>query len=286
MRYLLYLVWCSLLAIQSAAADELVIKYANSLGQRDSRQDYYLQLLTLALKKTATDTPFRLELHPTKMLQSRAIKLLNQTTELDITWAMTSIKRERLLLPVRIPLLKGLLGHRVLMIRQQDKKAFSHIKTRSQLIQLIAGQGRDWPDTEILRANQFKVQTAPTHTELFNMLEAGRFDYFPRGVNEAWAELQVRADKAFMIQPTLLLYYRSPAYFFLAPNNHKLANRIEKGLRIAIKDGSFDQLFYHNINNQGEFNLDNLKNRQIIELHNPLLSELTPIAEKALWYHR
>lgn len=287
MRYLLCLPLFVMLLTTMASADELVVKYANSLGREDPRQDYFLKLLKLALNNTRSEGgDFRLELHPTKMLQSRAMKLLSQSGQLTVTWSMTSKQREVQALPVRIPILKGLLGFRVLMIHEQNKARFSQIKTREQLAVLSAGQGRDWPDTAILRSNQFKVQTAPTHSELFNMLHAKRFDYFPRGVFEAFGELtQQRAlNKPFLIDTSMIIYYRSPVYYFVSMDNQPLADRIEKGLRLAIEQGTRDQLLDTFIQGPAKQLLDNIKNSTVIELHNPLLPRQTPVGDASLWY--
>jgi hypothetical protein len=50
--------------------------------------------------------------------------------------------------------------------------------------------------------------------------------------------LDIAAEK------NLLLHYSQPVYFFVHKSNTKLAQRIKKGLEIAQKDGSFDQLFF------------------------------------------
>ena len=40
-----------------------------------------------------------------------------------------------------------------------------------------------------------------------------------------------------------MLSYSNDVYFFVNKSNHDLAKRIETGLRIAQRDGSFDKLF-------------------------------------------
>ncbi|MFT4924251.1 MAG: hypothetical protein ACI8WB_000329 [Phenylobacterium sp.] len=218
------------------------------------------------------------------MPQGRAISLLSRSVELDVLWTATTVAREKALLPVRIPLLKGLLGYRVFIIRAGDQAKFAAINTLEQLQALTAGQGHDWPDTQILRANFVKVETTSTYDGLFAMLKAKRFDYFPRGVNEAWAELASHQDKAFMVEKSLLIHYPLPTYFFVAPGNTALANRLEQGLRMAQQDGSFEQLFYAYLNSDDGVKLDGLKDRKMIKLVNPFLPVLTPVDEKDLWY--
>jgi len=116
------------------------------------------------------------------MQQGRAIHQLAQDKNVDIIWTVTSKTRERQLLPIRIPLLKGLLGHRVLIIRKKEKRIFSAVLNLEDLQQFTAGQGHDWPDVKILQANGINVSTASTYDGLFSMLQAARFDFFPRGI--------------------------------------------------------------------------------------------------------
>ncbi|RYE36930.1 MAG: hypothetical protein EOP48_29215 [Sphingobacteriales bacterium] len=41
-----------------------------------------------------------------------------------------------------------------------------------------------------------------------------------------------------------MIYYESSVYFFVNKNNKKLADRIGRGLKISMNDGSFDRLFF------------------------------------------
>jgi len=261
-----------------------VIIYAKPESSNDPRHQYFVELLTLALKKNqSVPSPLQLKATVNGMQQGRAIRQLSLGKKIDVVWTVTSIAREQQLLPIRIPLLRGLLGLRVLLIRKEDLQKFS-FRTLDDLQQFSAGQGHDWPDTTILKANNINVITATTYDGLFNMLKAGRFDYFPRGVTEAWLELKAKGASTLMVEQHALLYYPSPVYFFVNLKNTKLAKRIEKGLRLAIADGSFEQLFnrYHLSNTL--FTNQELSKRKVIPLHNPLLPPLTPLADKTLWY--
>jgi len=266
-------------------ANDKVIIYVKPEGINDNRSEYFVKLLELALEKTATQlNTTHLKATPSTMKQGRAIHELAQGRTIDIVWTVTSITREKKLLPIRIPLLKGLLGHRVLIIRKEDKNKFAAVNNIKDLQRFAAGQGHDWPDTKILRANQFTVSTTSSYDGLFEMLEAQRFDFFPRGINEAWQELETQENPGLIVEDHILLYYPSPIYFFVNNNNQMLANRIEEGLKRSIEDGSFNQLFYSYHVHKKMFQAGNIKQRQMILLHNPLLSPLTPLNNKQLWY--
>lgn len=262
-----------------------VITYISPDGAKDHRQGYFVALLELAMDRSSTKpNDYQLKPHDVHMSQSRAIQLLRRNKELDVVWSMITEQREAILLPVRIPLLKGLMGYRVLIIRQEDQARFSQVHTVEQLKTFAAGQGHDWPDTKILRANGFNVATTSTYDGLFEMLLARRYDFFPRSIGEVTGELQEYGQSGIMLQPDLVLYYLSPMYFFVAPENHKLADRLEAGLRAAIKDGSFDKAFHNYLFSEQKVARHWLKNKKIFELNNPLLPKKTPVDDKQLWY--
>lgn len=266
-------------------AGTLSLTHIRPHNDTDVRNAYFIDVLKLALSKTERRYG-RFELHKSEveMNQSRALKNLENKKNIDVVWTMTSIEREELLEPIRVPLLKGLLGYLVFIIRKGTQDSFSSVKSISQLKKLSAGQGADWPDTEILKANGFSVVEASGYSVLFNMLAGERFDYFPRGVNEPWAEVTAHVDKNLEVEKTLILQYPAPIYFFVNKDNQALAKRIELGLRMAIEDGSFELIFRNHPANKEIFNLAEISKRRIFKLENPYLPAKTPIDEDVLWY--
>ncbi len=271
---------CSLIRAQ-----ELVVRHIQPEAEGDTRSNYYLALLALSLKKTeAEDGPFRLEMSVSKMNQSRALKQLKLNSGIDVVWTMASEARETAYLPIRIPLLKGLLGHRIFIIREEDAHKFAAINSISELKSLRVGQAANWPDANILKANGFDVVGGVHYEGLFDMLERGRFDYFPRGLNEPWAEVRARPDKGFMVEETLLIQYPAPIYFFVSLQNKTLANRIERGLKVAILDGSFDRIFKEHPISKEMFDSVNINKRRVFHIDNPYLTADTPLENSKLWY--
>ena len=280
-----YLVIFCLLLIGGIQASVLSITHIRPDGHVDKRNAYFTDLLELALVKSQNNEgDFQLVQSNLEMNQSRALKNLEYKQNIDVVWTMTSIAREERLIPIRIPLLKGLLGYRIFIIKKGMQKVFSAIDSVADLQALAAGQGASWPDTQVLKANGFKVVEASEYRTLFNMLERERFDYFPRGVNEPWAEIKAHREKGLVIESDLIIQYPAPIYFFVNKDNLELAERIERGLRIAIKDGSFESFFRNHPANKEIFNLANIQNRLLFKLDNPLLPEKTPINEASLWY--
>jgi len=273
-------------SLPSYGSEILTIRHIAPVGnlQTDPRNQYFLDLLSMALEKTANiEGPFQLKMVNHKMYQGRALRSLNNGI-LDIVWTMTSTEREQQALAIYIPLLKGLQGYRIFIIRQQDEKTFSRINTVEDLQHFIAGQGHDWPDSYILKANGLPVVSVAGYDSLFTMLRKNRFDYFPRGVNEAWDEIDKRPNQGLVVEKTLVLQYKAPIYFFVSKNNQALASRIERGLRLAIKSGNFDRLFYNHPSTQAIFKRAQLNKRKVLKLDNPLLPITSPLADKSLWY--
>jgi len=245
---------------------------------------YFVRLLDLALEKTKSEGTFIISHTQKIMSQARSIVSLEQGVDINVMWTMTSKERESRLFPIRIPLIKGLLGYRVFLIRKSDQALFNNITTLDELSEFKAGQGADWPDTKILQSNGLKVITNTKFKLLFSMLERQRFDYFPRGMSEAWSELEHNKDKGLMVEPTILLKYPAPMYFFVSQKNKALGERIERGLLQAINDGSFDDLFYNFPAHKAIFSQTNIEGRKQFELSNPYLSKETPINNESLWY--
>lgn len=207
---------------------------------------YFYKLLELALEKTrATHGPYQLERLKRILSNQRYIAEVSRDDGIiDITWTMIDEEREKKLLPIKISLLRGMNSYRVFLIRKEDREKFHSITTLEDLKKFTAGSGSVWPDTTILQNNGLPVTTSAHYELLFTMLQRKRFDYFPRGVYEVWTEQKAHADKGFEIEDTLMFHYPAPIYFFVNKNNTRLAERIERGLQLAIEDGSFDALFF------------------------------------------
>lgn len=238
------------------------------------KKDYYLAMLKLALKKSEKKYgPYQLTRYITPVNQVRSIHLLMKNENIDVLWTMTSIEREQLLLPIRIPLVKGGMGCRILLIRKGEQALFDKVENSQQLKQMVAGQGITWPDTNILRYNGYRVETASVYSGVFNMLLLKRTDYLPRSLHEPWDEVKLFPE--LVVENKLLLEYPSPFYFFVNKVNVKLAKRLKEGLKIALEDGSFEALFNTHNDTKNTLKKADIKNRKVFKLENPYLTEET-----------
>ncbi len=263
----------------------LVVKMRKTIykDEMEQRNNYKYKLLELLLDKTESEYgEYKIALTeiPT---QGRVITDVIDG-RLDIIMTVTSREREISMIPIRIPIYKGLYGYRIFLINRSDQYKFDAVETEDDLKKLIAGQGSHWPDYKILEANGYRVAGTSEHALLYSMLKAKRFDYFPRGVHEPWLELKQHPDSDFIVEQKLCIAYPSPGYIFVTPKNKKLAERLEKGFMIAIADGSFDQLFFTHPDIKETLDRAQLGKRKIFYLENPLLSRETPLSIEKLWY--
>lgn len=273
---------CILLLVTLAKAEQVHIPVKVQGTALEQPSDYFTTLLVMALNASKADNEvIDIVFSPRDYSQARWINMLENDSSDFVIWTMTDKEREQQLRPIRIPLFKGLFGYRVLLIRKHEQARFDHIKNLKHLTKFLGGQGTHWPDTLILQANGLRLTTAETTESLFRMINARRFDYFPRGVSEAWFELLQRKETRLEVEDNLLIYYPSAIYFFVNKNNEALAQRIEKGMELLIDNGKFDQFFYNHP--RVSSGLERLKNRRIITLKNPYLPAETPVDNPRYW---
>ncbi len=255
------------------------IRYPRAQSESDRRNDYPLELLRLALEEAGSNA--RLVPSDLAMTQERSFSELQSGKRLDILWAMTSRERERISLPVRVPIYKGLIGWRLALVHASRSDLLAGVYSASDLSRLTAGQSNDWPDVEILRANGLQVEAVSGYANLFGMLSQGRFDYMPRAVEEIWAEAQAHRADGIIVDQHLVIHYPAAAYFFVNPSKPELAETISRGLYRAIGNGRFDRVFYTHFAEVIE--RAGISRRRVIELENPSLPDATPLKNERLW---
>ncbi|GIV58228.1 MAG: hypothetical protein KatS3mg042_1141 [Rhodothermaceae bacterium] len=275
-----YRALCLLIALalgtSVARTQPLVVRHVTPDARTGAENDYFVELLDLALRKAGK--PYRREVSPLDLYQGRALILLQRGEALDVVWTMTSAEREAMpgIRPIRFALQQGLIGYRLLLVNAADTARFCALDDPAELKHLTAGQQHDWPDTQILQANGFRVVTAPSYQTLFRMLQHRRFDYFPRSVLEIWDEAARYAGQGLVVDRCLLIQYPAAVYFFVREEDVELAERLETGLQRALEDGSYRALFLEHYG--AALQQARLHARRRIVLENPLLPPGTRIA--------
>jgi hypothetical protein len=272
---LMFSLWFAMVAQAQTPGVIRTIPHATDMDR------YSLKMLDLALSHI--DTPYKVQQDTGEQrTQGRYVDDVI-SGKVDVMWAATDQDIENKLQPVRIPLLKGLLGHRIFLIHKDDQVKFDQVKTFADLQRLRLGQGTTWADTKILEANKLTVVKTNKYPSLLHMLDGGRFDAFPRGVQEPWSEVNSVPGLELEVEKKIMLVYKMPFYFFVSKNNQKLAKDLELGLNRAIADGSFNEAFFNDPAIRSAVEKADLKNRLVFQLENPQLPKETPVDRPELW---
>ncbi len=253
------------------------------LGEAE-RQAYFEHILLSALQQAKGDYADASVVHVpyTDAARGGMIRLI-QRGVIDVYWTATSRERERKMLPVRLPLMQGLLGYRVSIVHRDSIETLKRPGT--DLKALTACQVRFWPDTDILLSNEFNVASVNDFHKNFELTHKKRCDFFPRAIFEGKTDLAMaRATyPELALFDDVMLYYPYPLYFFTARENRQLNTEIAKGLELMISSGELRQLLEKNTMTKHLFPLTQWQSKRIIQLNNPLLPEATPLDDERLW---
>jgi hypothetical protein len=245
--FIVGMLWSGVFSLSLAHAEPLKITISGaSTSNINNIYYYYTQLLTLALEKTrATDGDFVISYldHGGGIERDRA--MLMAGFGIDVMWASVTKERQKKLHVVDFDLLKGLNNYRALLIHKSSQVEFDKIQTLDELKVFKVGSGTYWTNGLIMESNGFKVIYGTNYAGLFKMLAVNRFDFLSRGLHEIGSDLIGYRDLGLVQERNLLLQYDTPIRysFFVNKNNKALADRLERGLKAAQADGSFDELF-------------------------------------------
>ncbi|CAE6730905.1 hypothetical protein [Paraburkholderia haematera] len=261
------------LGSRAARAAPFDIVYPRIRPGGDVHAAFALAVLDLAMK--TANTSYTARQAEIVMERGRALaELANGSNTINLHWTSMEAKAERGLNVVRIPIHRGLIGYRVFVIRKDRQKDFDRIERLSDLKAFTCGQGLGWIDTDILTQAGLNVQTS-TYETMFEMTQNGRVDYFPRGVIEAFAELEARQHREpdLVVEKRLMLKYRSDFIFYIATGHEALADTIEQGLVQAYREGAYMRLFNSHPYIQDALVRTKPALRKTFQLDNPYLSE-------------
>lgn len=280
LRWLVLVYFYALFSSAVAVAEPLKI-VVPPWGGAGAPSEYFVRVLALAFSKTeATEGAVEIQAYPEPLTGARFVADLKSNKTINVMWHGTNAEREQDLIAVPISLTKDLNEYRVLLIRKGDQEKFNRVHSIDDLRKFTAGSSTDWPSKDILKQNDLPVLTVANWSLLKGMLKMKRFDYISRNVFEVWDEAIRYENDGLVVEQSLLLHGGVPFYFFVSKANPALAARIERGLRIAIADGSFEKLFlsidsFH----RGTAELKNGK-RRLLELNMHYVSSSSALPSK------
>ena len=188
--------------------------------------------------------------------------------------------RAKILVPE--PIMKGLLGYRLLIVKSGDVALFTDISP-GELAAKKVGIPETWADADLFRANGYQVVEQGSFDTLMQRLANQAFDYVSFGANEIDSVFTQYAEPVggLTIQPDLLLHYPFALVFYLAPDQQTLARRLNLGFERIRANGVLDALFERYFGDIVEG--QKLRERRTIHLDNPQMpAEMLTITEK-IW---
>ena len=244
-------------------------------NKTSARQNYETELLQACLKVTAKDYgAANLNIDNTNYsLAEDEGNIFHVGADILVTVAGNPKFRNKQKIVINQPLTKGLLGYRLILVRDESLEIFKNLKNETQLQTLSIGIPETWADAELFRHNNYNVLEKGTFDDLFTLLKDAAFDYTALGVNEIEEVFKQRAEPlgGISIQPSLMLYYPFPLVFYVNHRNPALAERIDCALKTLIASGEHNQIFDKSyadvVQRLG------LKQRRCFDLYNPMLPQ-------------
>lgn len=261
------------LGYKAVSAPVMTVKLWNG-NKTAARQDYERAVLTAAMEATRADYgDWQLHEDMRDLPAAEDEAGVFRAHRFDVFGTVAGNPKladeQKRIIP--IPIMKGLLGYRVLIIRTEDQARFAEIENARSLQAMRLGIPSTWADAGLFRHNGYHVNEGGSFDDLFVRQLNGEFDYASFGANEIGRVYTERAAPAgkLAIENSLLLYYPFPVVFYVNPTKTLFAQRLTSGLHIIVANGELDKLF-------NEFHGDvidglQLRQRRLITLENPLL---------------
>lgn len=264
------------------AIDE--IRFESGQVENDVRLQYKVEILEEAMKHTIEEYgDYRIWLDAPIMNNVRALEEIKKGRIINTFMALTNEQWEESTIPIKIPVRKGILNYRLLLINKKDIEIFSKVKSAEDLKRLKPGLKTDWTINKIMHKLNFDIVEISEYEGLFYMLDRGRFDFIPRGINEIYGEYEQNKTEFsnLIVEPNLVVVIPSPTYIFVSPEYPQLAERIRLGLERMIKNNKFNEIFDRHY--KDFIKKADLKHRHLIDLGNPLLPDGVPFDQAELW---
>ena len=262
------LVFGATATLAGISAAEQVLEFIYPRTHERPTDSYSFKMLNAAL--TASGRQCTLQLSAMQLPSMRALwALMTGGINVMDTGAAPKVAEYGLILP--FPLDLGLSGYRVMLVHRDRLDRLRGVHSFEDLRELSFGQGPDWVDASILRAAGLKVHEAE-FLSLFRMLEAGRFDAFPLGVDEARHLLGLYghlAPSAVLLEDWCL-HYRFARVFAVQLQRSALTEALTAGLSAIFSDGSARSILAQDAHIGPLINGQRRLPAKIFELDNPL----------------
>lgn len=243
-------------------------------------RNFKSEVIQLLLEKSrAKYGAYRIEvINGSTMTQGRVFREL-QAGHVDVTTSMTDESREQMAIPIRYCLYKGLLGVRIGMGTQATVDKLEHIQSREELNRIPLGLVFDWPDYSIQKDAGLAVERLQDFDSGVFRLQKETLSLMPLGVVEV---APIARKRGLATISSWAIAYPTAYYIFVSKTRPELAERLQFGFEVALKDHSFDALFAKHIGTQ--LASAGLEKRRMFHIPNPYLPKATPLERRELWH--
>ena len=266
------------------ALDTVKITNSESMAN-DKRSLHKKEIIKRALELTTPEYgAYAFQTMNVVMNRHRALPIVIQGKISNIYVAAASEEWDKKTIAIKIPIRGGLLNYRLLLVNQNDLLTFAQVKSLDDLKNLTAGLRAGWVTSDVFKKANIPLVETQNFDGLFSLLNMHRFNYIPRAIYEIFDELSARQSflPNVVIEPSLAIYLPMPTYVYVSPAEPRLAKRLEKGLKIMLKNGELHQILrkYY----ADDIKRANLKNRTIIKIHNPYFKDQHFLSDESLWF--
>lgn len=261
-----------------------VVSIASSHSKLDIRTKYTHEILNKALNLSSEKYGlFKLNKVAISMSNDVTFYELSRGKIINVAMSGATPDKDHLATPIRIPIRRGILNYRLLIINKKNLKLFEKINSLAQLKPYSVGIHSNSVTSDVMKVLGFSVVDTVSYDGMFKQLSQDKFDYIPRGLHEAYDEIELRKETInnLIVEPNLALYSPLPYYIYVSPAYPKLAERIEYGLEKMIEQGLIAKIFERYYGE--DIKRSKLSERTIINIGNPFLSPKTPLHRKELW---
>jgi len=280
---LLILSFVLMTAFSVTATAQDIVKAVLVQSANDQRGDYKFSLLKAIFEHSRPQYGEYQIVSVPPTPRARAYVEMQTGEYLNLHFAPADSAWEETHIPIRIPVRKGLLNYRLLLINKSKLDAFQKVENAGELKQFTVGLRTGWTTVKVMESLGFPVIETSTYDGVFTMLDHDRFDFVPQGVNEIFGALEARQSELsnLVIEPRLAIKMPMPVYIYVSRQNPRLAERVLAGFGTILENGVFDKLFSRFF--AESVRKANLSQRHIIDLGNPLLSPETPLNTARFW---
>jgi hypothetical protein len=167
---------------------------------------------------------------------------------------------------------------------QQRLLRLAPVRELDDLRSITLLQGHGWSELDIFDSSGLRTYEAGSD-DLFHLVDQQRVDLLPRGVSEIQWDQEVvdNFSKAVVIDPYLLLVYPFAGFYYVSPENNRLAAAINTGFKNIKSDGSYQKLLESLVYTRWLRDQLNLSKRKVIFIPNPQARGVLDVVDPSDW---